>query len=166
MKRCVELFATIYFRRIIIFYFRIGYLRKLRSPFRHRYIKQHVSPRTRHVRHVPVRRQRRNNRLGRLDLPQRYKCLPGLVQCTGYRRCGFGFSFRSDHGRLPLLLRLFTKPSVLPPVSHPVATHLFNDKLGTLRIYSPYLSARYQPEAFRNTPCCAICFASTACVNS
>jgi hypothetical protein len=150
MKRCVELFATIYFRRIIIFYFRIGYLRKLRSPFRHRYIKQHVSPRTRHVRHVPVRRQRRNNRLGRLDLPQRYKCLP----------------FRSDHGRLPLLLRLFTKPSVLPPVSHPVATHLFNDKLGTLRIYSPYLSARYQPEAFRNTPCCAICFASTACVNS
>ena len=143
MKRCDE-FVRFIFAKLYFLYFNIGYLRKLRSPFRHRYIKQHVSSRTWHICHVPVRRQRLHNRLGRLDLPQRDKCLSGLVQCAGYRRCSLSFSFRSDHSSLPLLLSLFTQRSVLTPFAHPAATHLFNDKLGTLRIYNPHLSARYQ----------------------
>jgi hypothetical protein len=51
------------------------------------------------------------------------------------------------------------------PLPCPVITHLFNNKFGALRIYNLHQSVKHQ-RASRNAPCWAICFASTACVNS
>lgn len=72
-----------------------------------RYVQQDTaSARTRDVCHILVRRQGCYNSLRRLDLPQRHKCFPVLLQRLRDGRGSLGLTLGTDDRRLPLLLRL------------------------------------------------------------
>lgn len=71
-----------------------------------RHAQQHIPPRARDVRNVPVPCQRLHNRLRRLDLPQRHKRLPSLVQGPRNRVGGLCLTLCPDDRRVSFLFGL------------------------------------------------------------